>query len=226
MTRSHALNIFNKFITTPSLKSHCLSVGYSMEYYAKDILKLPEEESENWFIAGLLHDLDWEMFPDYHPAVAIYVLEKLGLDKTIVQAINSHTDILWLENNNLPNEVTLKEDVFAKLNQLLPDTFDGNIPTTIKRSIPRIAKIDKFLFACDELSGFVIACARVRPNKLQDLEVKSVQKRLKEKSFAAGVNRDDVYTGANEISEYGIDTLDIHIQNIISALKSHEAELL
>jgi putative nucleotidyltransferase with HDIG domain len=87
--------------------------------------------------------------------------------------------------------------------------------------LPRDTALKKALFACDELSGFVHACARVRPNGLEGLEPKSVRKKLKQPSFAAGVHREDVYQGAKEL---GID-LDEHIANVVAALQPIAAEL-
>jgi putative nucleotidyltransferase with HDIG domain len=86
---------------------------------------------------------------------------------------------------------------------------------------PRDTLLKKALFACDELSGFVHACALVRPNGLEGLEPKSVKKKLKQPSFAAGVNRDDVYKGADEL---GVE-LDEHIRNVVEALRPIAADL-
>src|ERR687884_155864 len=88
-------------------------------------------------------------------------------------------------------------------------------------AMPRDTPLKKTLFACDELSGFVHACALVRPGGLEGLEPKSVKKKLKQPSFAAKVNRDDVYKGAEEL---GID-LDEHIRNVVAALKPIAGEL-
>jgi putative nucleotidyltransferase with HDIG domain len=88
-------------------------------------------------------------------------------------------------------------------------------------SIPRDTPLKKTLFACDELSGFVHACGLVRPTGLDGLEPKSVKKKLKQPSFAAGVHRDEVYAGAELI---GLD-LDEHIRNVVAALQPISAEL-
>ena len=86
---------------------------------------------------------------------------------------------------------------------------------------PRASDLELVLFACDELAGFVHACGLVRPEGLSTLEPRSVRKKLKQKSFAAGVNRDDVYEGAELL---GVD-LDAHIQVVIDALRPISAEL-
>jgi putative nucleotidyltransferase with HDIG domain len=88
-------------------------------------------------------------------------------------------------------------------------------------SLPRDTPLKKTLFACDELSGFVHACALVRPTGLEGLEPKSVRKKLKQPSFAAGVSREDVYEGAEQL---GVD-LDEHIANVIAALQPIAGEL-
>jgi putative nucleotidyltransferase with HDIG domain len=88
-------------------------------------------------------------------------------------------------------------------------------------NLPRDTILKKTLFACDELSGFVHACALVRPTGVNGLEPKSVRKKLKQPSFAAGVSRDDVYEGAEQL---GID-LDEHIANVIAALQPIAGEL-
>jgi putative nucleotidyltransferase with HDIG domain len=87
--------------------------------------------------------------------------------------------------------------------------------------LPRDTPLKRALFACDELSGFVHACARVRPEGLNGLEPKSVKKKLKQPSFAAGVHREDVYKGAEEL---GVE-LDEHIRNVVEALKPIAPEL-
>jgi predicted hydrolase (HD superfamily) len=87
---------------------------------------------------------------------------------------------------------------------------------------PRVSRLDKTLYACDELSGFIVACAMVRPERLQNLEAKSVKKKLKAKNFAATVNRDDITRGAADL---GVD-LDEHIQFVADALARVERSLI
>lgn len=202
-------------IKNPILMKHVYAVEACMEYYAKKILsgdielklfsklEIESVDLETWKLAGLLHDADWELYPDKHPAMIVKYLKDNIYPKILIDAINSHADISWIERENLSNIVEINGD-------------------TIFRSIPRISILDKFLFACDELSGFVLACAKVRPNKLDDLEVSSVVKRFKDKSFAAGVNREDIQIG---LSEIGLDQ-HIHIQNIINALKEVKLKVL
>jgi predicted hydrolase (HD superfamily) len=144
-------------------------VATAMEAYAKELGKT-EEEIDLWWTVGLLHDLDWEQYPDEHPNKAIKeILPEHGYDnKIILDAIAAHAP-----------ERTGKQ----------PEN-----------------EIEKYLFACDELSGFLNAVSLLRPTKFDGMKFKSVKKRLKTERFAAGVNRDDVYKGAEliekELSEH------------------------
>ena len=142
-------------------------------------------DEELWGVVGLLHDMDYERFPDLetgHPRVAIAELESRWVDPVIVRAIASHADFM---------------------------------------GVSRDSALERTLYAVDELSGFVVACAHVRPGGLDGLVPKSVKKKLKQPSFAAAVNRDDVYRGAEEL---GVE-LDAHIAVVISALSGVASEL-
>lgn len=197
-------------VTNASLRQHCLNVGKCMKYYAEKLKsseiktdKFTEEEIQNinpeyWQIAGILHDSDWESDPEKHPAVTVQYLTSINFPIEIIQAINSHADIDWITREGLDNEVEVGGEI-------------------IHRSISRVSIMDKFLFACDELSGFIVAVGKVRPNGISDLEPKSVTKRLRDKSFASGVNRYDIY---KSIKEIGI-SLEEHIGFLIEALKQN-----
>jgi len=172
--------ILNQYIKSSSLIKHSKMVAIAMEYYAR-IYTLPENEVSDWYAAGLLHDLDWEMYPEEHPNYSVEnILPKLGVSLDVINAIKAHAP---QRTNYFPN-----------------------------------SKIETHLFACDEISGFINAVTLVRPNGIKDLESKSVIKRLKEKSFAANVNRDDIYKGVELI---GI-TLEDHIKNLISAFSKSD----
>ncbi|QOI97708.1 MAG: HD domain-containing protein [Flammeovirgaceae bacterium] len=177
MTRSEARAILNELTTNPSLLRHMRSLELVMEAYAEKF----DEDKDEWAIAGLLHDADYEAFPDKHPAIIVERLRSLNENK-IAHAISAH---------------------YTKWN------------------VPYTNRLDKALLACDELTGFIIACCQVRPDGITSLEPKSVIKKLKDKSFAAKVERDEVYKGAEML---GVD-LTQHIDFIIQTLKKNKDEL-
>ena len=140
------------------------------------------EDIELWGATGLLHDLDYERYPDLgtgHPRYAIRELTELEYPEALVRAVASHADFM---------------------------------------GVPRETRMEKALFAVDELSGFILACAYVRPERLKGMSAKSVKKKLKQPSFAAAVSRDDVMRGAAEL---GVD-FDEHLANVIRALTEGE----
>lgn len=180
-SRQEAWQLVQEFTTNPSLIRHMLAVEYAMRAYAR---KLGENE-ELWGIIGLLHDFDYERWPNPpdHPLRGAEILRQAGWPEEVIYAIKSHADYL-------------------------PDC-------------PRLRPVEKALYACDELCGFIFACALVRPDGILNLSADSVLKKLKQKGFAAKVNRDDIYRGA---ADFGVDLLE-HIQFIIEALKPHAQEL-
>jgi putative nucleotidyltransferase with HDIG domain len=169
--------LLNKYIQNLNLRKHCYAVESCMRFYAK---KFGEDE-ELWATAGLLHDLDWEMYPDTHPNTSVPMLKEAGFDDDFINIILSHA---YPERTN----------------------------------VPRDKKIMKYLFACDEITGFVIAYSLMKPGGLNEVEPRGVLKKMKDKAFARTVNRDDIRKGVEEI---GIE-LSEHIQNIIDALKTDE----
>lgn len=177
MTRSDAQTLLNDLTKSQSLLRHMRSVELVMEAYAR---KFGENEEE-WAIAGLLHDADYEAWPDRHPQIITEKLRGLGEEK-IAHAIAAH---------------------YTKWN------------------VPCTNLMDKALLACDELTGFIIACCQVRPDGIGSLEPRSVIKKLKDKSFAAKVERDEVYKGAEIL---GVDLTE-HIQFIINVLRQNREEL-
>lgn len=181
MQRSEAWGLVCEYTQSDSLRRHMLSVEIAMRAYAEKW----DEDIERWGVVGLLHDFDYERWPDPpdHPLQGAKILADKGVDDEIIYAIKSHADYL-------------------------PDC-------------PRLSRLDKTLYACDELSGFITACAMVRPERIVGLKAKSVRKKMKQKSFAAAVNRDDMVRGAEDL---GLD-LNLHIQFVIDAL-AVEAKVL
>ena len=181
MQRSEAWGLVCEYTQSDSLRRHMLSVEIAMRAYAEKW----DEDIERWGVVGLLHDFDYERWPDPpdHPLQGAKILAEKGVDDEIIYAIKSHADYL-------------------------PDC-------------PRLSRLDKTLYACDELSGFITACAMVRPERIVGLKAKSVRKKMKQKSFAAAVKRDDMVRGAEDL---GLD-LNLHIQFVIDAL-AVEAKVL
>lgn len=177
MTREEARQILHELTETESLLRHARSIELVMEAYAKKLGEDPDE----WAIAGMLHDADYEKHPDRHPEIIVKILREKGEDK-IANAIAAH---------------------YTKWNR------------------PYNTLLDKALIACDELTGFIIACTHVRPDKINNLAPKSVVKKLKDKRFAAKVEREEVSKG---IVLFGVDRNE-HIRFIIDVLKENKEEL-
>ncbi len=180
MTRQDSLDLLFEYTKTDSLRKHALAVEAAMRSYAR---KFGEDE-EVWGTVGLLHDFDYEMYPQVpdHPTKGSEILTQKGYSEEIRRTIISHVPAM---------------------------------------NVPRDTQMAKTLFACDELCGFVVACALVRPNKISDLEVSSVKKKLKDKAFARSVSREDIQQG---IAEMGVNP-DEHIRFVIDALKAVSNEL-
>ena len=169
--------LLHQYIKNEALVNHSKMVAKAMKAYAK---KLNQDENL-WFETGLLHDLDWEMFPDEHPSKAV-------------------SEIL----TNYPDEV--KNAILAHA----PERT-GRQPETL---------IEKYLYACDEISGLMHAISLMRPNGFADMEVKSVKKKLKDKTFAANVSRDDILKGVKLIES----TMEDHIQFLINVFSSNSPD--
>ena len=178
MDRQKAEEILKEYVKNESLIRHCKAVASSMAHFAKKF----GGDVEKWYVTGLLHDFDYEMYPDKHPMIGEAILREKGVAEDILRAIQGHA------------------------------TYSG---------VTRDSKMEKTLFAVDELSGFVVACAWVRPEKINGMEVRSVKKKLKDKGFAAAVNRADIEQGA---AEMGV-PLEELIQGVIEALTENAVEL-
>lgn len=179
MNRDQALDLLHEYTKTDQLRRH----GVSVEAVMRAAAKKYGGDEETWGIVGLLHDFDYEQFPDQHPMAGKPILEARGVPEEIIYAIQCHADFTGYE---------------------------------------RRSPMDKMIFAVDELTGFIIACALVQPSKsLSEIKLSSVRKKLKDKAFARNVIRDDIWKGMEEL---GVD-FDGHVQFVIDALKPVAAEI-
>jgi putative nucleotidyltransferase with HDIG domain len=181
LSREQAWDLFCSWTESESLRRHVLAVEAAMRAYAA---KFGEDE-ELWGLVGMLHDLDYERYPDLetgHPRMALEELQRQGFSEEFVRAVASHADFL---------------------------------------GVSRDSPMEKTLFAVDELSGFVMACAFVRPEGIHGMTPKSVKKKMKTPAFAAAVNRDELREGAEQL---GVD-FDEHVALVIAALEERAAEL-
>ena len=189
MERERAWELVVENVQSPGLRRHMLAVEAAMRGYASRL----GGEVEEWGLAGLLHDFDWEIHPtlDQHPAAGAPILRQHGASENVVRAILSHNT-------------------------------EG---TGVERERP----IDFALLACDEVTGLVIAAALVRPSKdLREVELKSIQKRWKERAFAAGVDREHVAQATAEFSRAcfgGELELWPHVGNVLESMQQVAAEL-
>jgi len=187
VSRAEAWSLLSEWVASPSLRRHCLSVEAAMTAYAER-QSLPPEDFELWAVTGLLHDADYERFPDMddtekgHPRSIMAELEQRDAPPEMVRAIASHADFM---------------------------------------GVPPESPMERTLVAVDELCGFLVACAAVRPEGIHGLTPKSVKKKLKQPSFAAAVNREEVREGAEKI---GVE-FDEHVAFVIAALEARADEL-
>jgi putative nucleotidyltransferase with HDIG domain len=181
MTRADAYSLLTEYVKNLSLLRHMLSVEVALRAYAR---KLGEDE-EKWGVVGLLHDFDYERWPDppNHPLKGSEILKARGYSEEIIYAIKSHADYL-------------------------PDC-------------PRVHRLDKALYACDEITGLITAAALLRPHGITDLTASSVKKKMKSKGFARNINREDVERGA---ADFGVELTE-HIQFVIDAMKTIAVDL-
>lgn len=174
MNRETALEIVREHVENENLIRHMLAVEAAMRFYAEKF----GEDADQWGLAGLLHDFDWEIHPnlEQHPQAGAPILRARGVPEEIVRAILSHAE---------------------------------------HTGVPRQSNMEKALYACDEITGLIVAVALVRPSRsLSDLKVKSVKKKWKDRSFAAGANREDI---AEASEEFGVELWE-HVDNVIRAM--------
>jgi len=177
MNRIEAKGILLSMTEGASLLRHARTVELVMEAYAAKF----GEDADEWAITGMLHDADYEKYPEGHPNKIVTLLQEKGEEK-IAHAISAH---------------------YTKWNVSYDTT------------------LDKALLACDELTGFIVACCQIRPEGISTLTAKSVKKKLKQKSFAAKVERDEIAKGVELLK---VDMTD-HITFIIAVLQEHREEL-
>jgi predicted hydrolase (HD superfamily) len=179
-TREETLALVHEYTASDSLRKHMLAVEAAMRAYATKF----GEDQERWGLTGLVHDFDYERFPnaahsptEEHPAEGVRILRARGWPEDILEAILGHGD------------------------------YTG---------VPRVSRLAKALYAVDELTGLVTATALVRPSRsVHEVDARSVRKKMKDKAFARGVNREDVIAGAADL---GVD-LDEHIAFVIGAMR-------
>jgi putative nucleotidyltransferase with HDIG domain len=180
-TRDDAWALVCEWIASDSLRKHVLGVEAAMRAYAER----DGEDAELWGITGLVHDLDYERYPDLetgHPRHALEELRERGYPQEVIDAVAGHADFL---------------------------------------GVPRETAMAKTLYAVDELSGFIAACALVRPTGIEGMKPKSVRKKLKQPSFAAKVDREQIQRGMDELGVHESE----HIQLVIDAMAERADEL-
>jgi predicted hydrolase (HD superfamily) len=179
LTREQALQQLRAWTTNPSLLNHARAVEIVMRAAAVEYGE--NADPDVWSITGLLHDADYDRWPEEHPQRIVDWLREQGAEE-IAYAVSFH-QTRW--------------------------------------GLPPKSPMDKALLACDELAGFVVACCLVRPEGIGTLEAKSVKKKLKDKAFAAKVDREIIRSSVESLGA----NFDEHIQFVIDALKPHAEEL-
>ncbi len=185
-TRPDALALMREYTQSESLRKHMFSVETAMRAYAAHF----GEDVERWGLAGLMHDFDYERWPNAahladteHPAEGVRLLRERGYPDDVLQAILGHATYC---------------------------------------NVPRETQMAKTLFAVDELTGLITATALVRPSRsVYEVDARSVRKKMKDKAFARGVNREDVINGAESLDV----ELDMHIQFVVDAMRANAEEL-
>ncbi len=179
LSPEEAHSLLNEWVPNERLRLHMKQVAANMKAWAIEKENADEQTALKWELAGLLHDADWEKYPDDHCRIIIEELERRNIDPEVMQCIASHG----------------------------PRVF----------GVEPQSKMDKMIYAIDELSGFVHAAALIRPTRYGGLEVKSVLKRLKTPSFAAQVNREDIADAVARI--------DTSLEELIQFIIDHQKDI-
>jgi putative nucleotidyltransferase with HDIG domain len=177
-TRENALQLVNEYTENPNLIKHMLAVEAAMRAYARHF----GEDEEKWGVVGLVHDFDYERFPEDHPQSGVRILREQGWPEEIVHAVLSHA----------------------------PD-FEA-----------RQSRMEKALYAVDDLTGLIVAVALVRPSKdIRDVKIKSVKKKWKDHRFAAGAHRESIEAGADDL---GVELWE-HVDIVLRAMQGIAGDL-
>jgi putative nucleotidyltransferase with HDIG domain len=182
-TRADAWELLREWTQGENLRKHGVAVEATVAWYGENKFGVRGEELETWRAAGLLHDFDYERYPDTHPMKGAEELRRLGYPDEVVEAVLGHGD---------------------------------------HTGVPRNSPLAKTVYACDEMAGFVIAVAYVRPNRsLDEVDARAVRKKMKDKGFARQVPRDQLEKGAQEL---GV-PFEEHVENVVAGLKTVRGEL-
>ena len=182
-TRDDAWALLCECTQSHALRKHGLAVEGAVAWYAQNRFGKDGADLDMWRAAGLLHDFDYERYPETHPLQGADELRRRGYPELVVEAVLGHGD---------------------------------------HTGIPRTTDLARTVYACDEMSGFVIAVAYVRPNRtLDEVDVRAVTKKMKDKGFARQVPRDQLAKGADEL---GV-PFEEHVMNVVEGLKSVRGEL-
>ncbi len=179
LTKEEAYKLLNEWVPNERLQLHMKQVAHLMKSWATEKEGLDQAGQWRWEMAGLLHDADWDQWPDQHCKKIIEELEARNIDPEIIHAIASHG----------PNHFGVE-----------PET-----------------QMDKMLYAFDELSGFIHAYSLMRPEGYAGMEIKGVKKRLKDKGFAAGVNREEVAEAMNRAG--------LALEDVVGFIISRQSEV-
>lgn len=179
MSIEEATALLNEWVPNERLRLHMKQVGAVMKAWAIEKEGADETTALKWQLAGMLHDADWEKYPDDHCRIIIEELERRNIDPDVIHCIASHG----------------------------PSYF----------GVEPVSKMDKMIYAIDELSGFIHAAALIRPTLYEGMEVKSILKKLKTPSFAAQVNRDDITDALSRI--------DVSLEELITFIIAHQTDV-
>ncbi len=179
LSKNEALQLLNAWVLNEKLRLHMFQVAHLMKSWAAEKEQLNKDDQWRWEMAGLLHDADWDQWPEQHCKKIIAELEERKIDPEIIHAIASHG----------PNHFGVQPE----------------------------NKMDKMLYAFDELSGLIHAYSLMRPGRYAGMEIKGVKKRLKEKSFAANVSREEIQDACDKAG--------LNIDEVINFIIEHQVDV-